>query len=84
MALAPWLDTSSVRSGRFRPMFKWWFALLAIDFVVLMWVGAMPTDGIYALHLLAGRYILVRLLPRDPPALGRDREAAADASNNRR
>ena len=28
MALAPWLDTSSVRSGRYRPMFKWWFWLL--------------------------------------------------------
>jgi ubiquinol-cytochrome c reductase cytochrome b subunit len=28
MALVPWLDTSSVRSGRYRPMFKWWFALL--------------------------------------------------------
>jgi len=40
---APWLDTSSTRSGRFRPMFKMWFALLAIDFVVLMWVGAQPT-----------------------------------------
>ena len=54
MALAPWLDTSSVRSGRFRPMFKWWFALLAIDFVVLMWVGAMPTDGIYPYISLLG------------------------------
>ena len=28
MALVPWLDTSSVRSGRYRPMFKWWFWLL--------------------------------------------------------
>ena len=54
MALAPWLDTSSVRSGCFRPMFKWWFALLAIDFVVLMWVGAMPTDGIYPYISLLG------------------------------
>jgi len=54
MALAPWLDTSSVRSGRFRPMFKWWFALLAINFVVLMWVGAMPTDGIYPYISLLG------------------------------
>jgi ubiquinol-cytochrome c reductase cytochrome b subunit len=54
MALAPWLDTSSVRSGRFRPMFKGWFALLAIDFVVLMWVGAMPTDGIYPYISLLG------------------------------
>ena len=42
MALAPWLDTSSVRSGRFRPMFKWWFALLVVDFIVLMWAGSRP------------------------------------------
>jgi ubiquinol-cytochrome c reductase cytochrome b subunit len=40
MALAPWLDTSSVRSGRYRPMFKWWFAILVVDFVILMWVGS--------------------------------------------
>ena len=44
MALAPWLDTSKVRSGRYRPMFKWWFALLVVDFVVLMWVGAQSTE----------------------------------------
>ncbi|KJZ19450.1 cytochrome b [Loktanella sp. S4079] len=57
MALAPWLDTSSVRSGRYRPMFKWWFALLAFDFLVLMWVGAMPTDGIYPyISLIAATY----------------------------
>jgi len=42
MAMAPWLDTSSVRSGRYRPKFKAWFALLVIDFVVLMWVGCQP------------------------------------------
>ena len=57
MALAPWLDTSSVRSGRYRPMFKWWFALLFIDFFVLMWVGAMPTDEPYAtISLIASAY----------------------------
>jgi ubiquinol-cytochrome c reductase cytochrome b subunit len=44
MALVPWLDTSSVRSGKYRPMFKWWFALLCIDFMVLMWVGARDTE----------------------------------------
>jgi len=44
MALAPWLDTSSVRSGKYRPMFKWWFWLLCVDFMVLMWVGAQSTD----------------------------------------
>jgi ubiquinol-cytochrome c reductase cytochrome b subunit len=54
MALAPWLDTSSTRSGKYRPMFKWWFALLAIDFVVLTWVGARPTYGIYSYISLIG------------------------------
>jgi len=54
MALAPWLDTSSVRSGRYRPMFKWWFYLLVVDFIVLMWVGAMPPEGIYPYIALLG------------------------------
>jgi ubiquinol-cytochrome c reductase cytochrome b subunit len=57
MALAPWLDTSSVRSGRYRPMFKWWFALLVVDFVVLMWVGAQPTTFPYDwISLIASAY----------------------------
>ncbi|MGR3463864.1 MAG: cytochrome b, partial [Limimaricola sp.] len=54
IALAPWLDTSSIRSGRYRPMFKWWFALLVVDFIVLMWVGAMPAEGIYPYISLIG------------------------------
>jgi len=54
MALTPWLDTSSVRSGRYRPMFKSFFWLLAIDFVVLMWAGAMPAEGIYTTIALIG------------------------------
>jgi len=47
LALVPWLDTSSVRSGRYRPSFKWWFWLLGFDFMVLMWSGARPIEGIY-------------------------------------
>ncbi|MCA8879591.1 MAG: cytochrome b N-terminal domain-containing protein [Rhodobacteraceae bacterium] len=54
MALAPWLDTSSVRSGRYRPMFKWWFYLLCFDFMILMWVGAQPPEGIYPYIALMG------------------------------
>jgi ubiquinol-cytochrome c reductase cytochrome b subunit len=57
MALAPWLDTSSVRSGRYRPMFKWWFALLCVDFMILMWVGARPAEFPYDwISLLASYY----------------------------
>ncbi len=54
MALTPWLDTSSVRSGRYRPMFKWWFALLVVDFIVLMWCGAMPAEPPYSIISLIG------------------------------
>ncbi|WP_371038676.1 MULTISPECIES: cytochrome bc complex cytochrome b subunit [unclassified Rhodosalinus] len=54
VALVPWLDTSNVRSGRYRPMFKWWFALFCVDFFVLMWAGAMPAEGIYPVIALIG------------------------------
>ncbi|SFH44142.1 ubiquinol-cytochrome c reductase cytochrome b subunit [Palleronia marisminoris] len=57
MALAPWLDTSSVRSGRYRPMFKWWYALFIVNFFVLMWVGAMPAEEPYStISLIASAY----------------------------
>ncbi len=57
MALAPWLDTSSVRSGRYRPVFKWWYALFIVDFFVLMWCGAMPAEEPYAsISLIAAAY----------------------------
>ncbi|MEJ6393452.1 cytochrome b N-terminal domain-containing protein [Gymnodinialimonas sp. 2305UL16-5] len=54
MALAPWLDTSSVRSGRYRPMFKMWFWVFVVNFVVLTWVGARPAEGIYPYIALLG------------------------------
>jgi len=54
LALAPWLDTSRVRSGRFRPRFKWWFWLLALDFLVLMWCGGQPAEGLVPLISLLG------------------------------
>ncbi len=57
MALAPWLDTSAVRSGRYRPQFKWWFWLLVVDFIVLMWLGAMPAEEPFAtFSLIASTY----------------------------
>ena len=57
MALAPWLDTSNVRSGQYRPMFKWWFLLLIVDFFALMWLGAMPAEEPYAtFSLIASAY----------------------------
>ncbi len=47
IAVAPWTDTSRVRSGRYRPAFKWFFWLLVADFMILMWCGSMvPTAAI--------------------------------------
>jgi ubiquinol-cytochrome c reductase cytochrome b/c1 subunit len=44
--IVPWLDTSPVRSARFRPIYKWVFWLLVIDVVALGWVGANPPEGL--------------------------------------
>jgi ubiquinol-cytochrome c reductase cytochrome b subunit len=43
----PWLDTSKVRSGNFRPVFKWFYWLFVINFVALTYLGAAPAEGIY-------------------------------------
>jgi ubiquinol-cytochrome c reductase cytochrome b subunit len=43
----PWLDTSPVRSARFRPLFRWFTLLLLVDFVVLGWVGGNPAEQPY-------------------------------------
>jgi quinol-cytochrome oxidoreductase complex cytochrome b subunit len=44
--LVPWLDSSPVRSARFRPVYKWVFWLLVIDVIALGWVGANPPEGL--------------------------------------
>ncbi|WP_431301378.1 cytochrome b [Sediminicoccus sp. BL-A-41-H5] len=45
----PWLDTSKVRSLRFRPITRIIFMLWTINFFVLMWVGAKPAEQPYVL-----------------------------------
>jgi quinol-cytochrome oxidoreductase complex cytochrome b subunit len=78
--LMPWLDTSKVRSARYRPIYKQIFWVFLADCIVLGWVGANPPEGhfkvigqiataYYFLHLL----ILIPLVgklerPRPQPA----------------
>ncbi|NOZ31602.1 MAG: cytochrome b [Alphaproteobacteria bacterium] len=45
----PWLDSSKVRSGSFRPVFKGFYLLLVISFIGLGWLGSKPADGIYVI-----------------------------------
>ena len=47
VGLLPWLDRSPVRSCRFRPIWKWCVWFFVLDFFLLMYVGAMPAEGIY-------------------------------------
>jgi ubiquinol-cytochrome c reductase cytochrome b/c1 subunit len=43
----PWLDTSRVRSGTYRPMFKGFFWVFAIVCVALGFLGSKPPEGSY-------------------------------------
>jgi ubiquinol-cytochrome c reductase cytochrome b subunit len=78
--LVPWLDSSPVRSARFRPIYKWVFWLLVIDVIALGWVGANPPEGLvvmvgqiatfyYFVHFLILFPVIGRLeRPRPLPA----------------
>jgi ubiquinol-cytochrome c reductase cytochrome b subunit len=43
----PWLDTSKVRSMRYRPTAQLWFILLVLDCIFLGYLGGQPAEGIY-------------------------------------
>ncbi len=47
--IVPWLDTSPVRSCKFRPVYRWFLALLVIACIVLGMVGAHRPEGIWVL-----------------------------------
>jgi len=49
LVAVPWLDTSRIRSGRYRPMFRVWYWLLVADFFLLMWCGGMPAEQPYVI-----------------------------------
>lgn len=44
--LLPWLDRSPIKSGRYRPLFKIFFALLVLSCLTLGWAGAKQPEGI--------------------------------------
>jgi quinol-cytochrome oxidoreductase complex cytochrome b subunit len=45
----PWLDTSPVRSGNFRPLYKYFFWLWVLACILLGYVGAHPPEGFYVI-----------------------------------
>ena len=47
--ILPWLDSSKVKSGAFRPVFKIFFWLFTFNFLFLGYLGGKPAEGIYVL-----------------------------------
>ena len=49
LLLLPWLDTSRVRSGKYRPVFKLEFWIFAVVCVALGYIGSRPPEGSYVM-----------------------------------
>ena len=47
LAFLPWLDTSKVKSARYRPLYRQFFWLFFAVCIGLGWLGAKPAEGIY-------------------------------------
>jgi ubiquinol-cytochrome c reductase cytochrome b subunit len=47
LAFVPWLDTSRVRSAKYRPIFKWFLWFFFFSVVALGYLGGKPAEGIY-------------------------------------
>ncbi len=54
----PWLDTSKVKSARYRPLYKQFFWIFVAVCLVLGWLGAQPAEGGYvtAAQILTAYY----------------------------
>jgi ubiquinol-cytochrome c reductase cytochrome b/c1 subunit len=61
--LVPWLDTSPVRSARFRPIWRWFALLLPFDLIALGYVGSQPPAGfVVTLGQIATAYYYIHFL----------------------
>jgi ubiquinol-cytochrome c reductase cytochrome b subunit len=49
LAFAPWLDTSRVRSTKYRPVYRWFFLLFVISCLALGYLGSKPAEGVYVI-----------------------------------
>nr|WP_295827437.1 cytochrome b/b6 [uncultured Azospirillum sp.] len=49
LAFLPWLDRSKIRSCKFRPVYRQFFWILAIDALILGYAGSQPAEGSWLL-----------------------------------
>jgi ubiquinol-cytochrome c reductase cytochrome b/c1 subunit len=61
--ILPWLDSSRVRSTRYRPIYKWFFWILVASVLMLGYCGAKPPEGWYVVAArIAAIYYFVHFL----------------------
>ena len=59
----PWLDTSPVRSGTYRPLFRKFFYVLMVDVLILGYCGGAPAEEPYVMiSQLATAYYFLHFL----------------------
>jgi ubiquinol-cytochrome c reductase cytochrome b/c1 subunit len=60
IAFLPWLDTSRVRSARYRPLYRQFFWVFVVVCVGLGWLGSKPAEGGYviAARVLTAYYFI--------------------------
>jgi ubiquinol-cytochrome c reductase cytochrome b/c1 subunit len=49
LAFVPWLDTSKVRSAKYRPLYRQFFWIFVAVCIGLGWLGAKPAEGGYVI-----------------------------------
>src|SRR6266849_5367831 len=83
--VVPWLDTSPVRSARFRPVFKVFFWILVADCLLLTYAGGKPPEGTWLiLSRFGAAYYFLHFLVVLPSLVGsKSRCRCRPASANR-
>jgi ubiquinol-cytochrome c reductase cytochrome b subunit len=49
LCFLPWLDTSKVRSAKYRPLYKQFFWIFIANFILLGYLGSQPAEGLFVL-----------------------------------
>jgi ubiquinol-cytochrome c reductase cytochrome b/c1 subunit len=66
----PWLDTSRVRSARYRPLFARFFWLFVFACIGLGWLGTKSPEGIYLTLARLLTFYYFAFFPAVLPVLG--------------
>ena len=71
LAFLPWLDTSKVRSAKYRPLYRQFFWVFLVVAVGLGYLGSQPAEGGYVIvsRIFTAYYFIHFLVIPEHPAL---------------